>query len=472
MNLFELLKGFFEKKPETVIERATGSIINTPDTRDIYVDEAVAPIPVPGSFETDISKIPVEDQKWLGICVSEAMMLGKSIQELKETGNVITFSKRIFYTLARQLAGYKPNDSQQGLPPRVSAKILLRVGAVPQQKFSVDNVELTHEEYTSLVVTDDMKKAGEPYKVKGYAFIKPDDLHMMKQMIVQQGYITATLPYQPESWFQAMLKKVFKIFSYHYILIYGYSTENGDTLFKFRNSWSILWGNSGNGVFKWSEYSGQVIDAIAFLDLPNDVIERAKASRYVFVRSLGLGARGEDVRKLQERLKEMGLLQDNEPTGYFGLNTKVAVIEWQDRVGLPSTGYFGEMSRAKMNESATSKAISKIDEWCRAIEIMEGAKKSLNNPGNIRYIGQKTAIGKDSRGFCIFPDYATGYLALRNLLVNACTGKSKVYYPEMTLRQFYDVYAPAEDQNNPSTYAKFVAGRIGVTVDTPIKELL
>ena len=35
-----------------------------------------------------------------------------------------------------------------------------------------------------------------------------------------------------------------------------------------------------------------------------------------------------------------------------------------------------------------------------------------NNPGNLKYVGQRSAIGKDERGFAIFPSYDSGRGAL------------------------------------------------------------
>ncbi len=57
------------------------------------------------------------------------------------------------------------------------------------------------------------------------------------------------------------------------------------------------------------------------------------------------------------------------------------------------------------------------------------------------------------------------------MLIRAATPPPEGYYPEMTLVQFYERYAPSADNNDPLAYAQFVAQKIGVTVDTPIKNL-
>ncbi len=120
--------------------------------------------------------------------------------------------------------------------------------------------------------------------------------------------------------------------------------------------------------------------------------------------------------------------------------------------------------------STNSTTPSKIDLWCQAAKKMEGALPSRNNPGNIRYIGQKYAV--NDRGFCKFDTYEHGYQALKNLFINACTGKSKVYHPVDTLYTFYTKYAPSSDGNNPKVYAEYVAKVIGVSPTIQIKELV
>ena len=113
---------------------------------------------------------------------------------------------------------------------------------------------------------------------------------------------------------------------------------------------------------------------------------------------------------------------------------------------------------------------NKLELWVSAITEMENDKPSRNNPGSLRFLGQKYA--KNDNGFCAFDTLEHGIEALKTLLINACTGKSKVYYPEMTLLEFQKTYSPSSDGNNPFAYANFVAHKIGCTIDTPIKDLI
>jgi hypothetical protein len=128
---------------------------------------------------------------------------------------------------------------------------------------------------------------------------------------------------------------------------------------------------------------------------------------------------------------------------------------------------------------------SKIPDWAQAIKDFEGwggpgatvhgiyyPKGTLsyrnNNPGNIKYAGQKGTIGKDTQSHAIFKSYQDGWNALITQLTIAASGKSKVYSPDMTLLQFFTKYA----EGNQQEYTASVAKKLQVTISTPIKQLL
>jgi hypothetical protein len=84
-----------------------------------------------------------------------------------------------------------------------------------------------------------------------------------------------------------------------------------------------------------------------------------------------------------------------------------------------------------------------------------------NNPGNLKYAGQAGAIGQDANGFAIFPDYQTGYQALLNQIsLDASRGES--------IAQFTAKYAPAQDANDPASYAATIASATGLSVNDPL----
>ena len=91
------------------------------------------------------------------------------------------------------------------------------------------------------------------------------------------------------------------------------------------------------------------------------------------------------------------------------------------------------------------------------------------NPGNLRWSPFEI---DNTGGFSVFKTYDDGWKALLHQLTIAADGRSGVYHPGMTLKEFFHVYAPSSDNNYPDIYAQYVADRIGVPVNTLIKTLI
>lgn len=221
-----------------------------------------------------------------------------------------------------------------------------------------------------------------------------------------------------------------------------------------------------------------------------------------FNRNLSKGMRDIDVQWLQKCLNtdsetqvaSTGVGSPASETTIFGPMTELAVMKFQRKYKIePISGYVGTKTRKLLNlmfGASTAPETStggKIDAWCEAIKSREGfyapgqdpdypngtAAWRNNNPGNLRYHTiYKRAIGQDASGFCKFKTYTDGYAELRDKLIRHCTTVSDSYYPTMTLLQFYKAYAPSSDGNNPLSYAREVANKLGVDITTQIKDLL
>lgn len=119
---------------------------------------------------------------------------------------------------------------------------------------------------------------------------------------------------------------------------------------------------------------------------------------------------------------------------------------------------------------------NKIEKWAKAIQEFEGFGPNTrsyrnNNPGNLKYTGYTRslgAVGADTGGFSVFGTYAAGFEALKRFLGDAKSNKLISYRSTMTLAQFFAVYAPSSDNNDPDTYASFVAKRMGVAASDVI----
>ena len=118
-----------------------------------------------------------------------------------------------------------------------------------------------------------------------------------------------------------------------------------------------------------------------------------------------------------------------------------------------------------------------LNKMCMAIRSREGWKPGStsyrnNNPGNLKFVSQPGTTGKDTRGFAIFKDYESGINALRNQILLVARGNSKVYPKTCTIIQFFAIYAPSSDNNDPESYAKEVADKMGVPVTWELSNLI
>jgi hypothetical protein len=119
-----------------------------------------------------------------------------------------------------------------------------------------------------------------------------------------------------------------------------------------------------------------------------------------------------------------------------------------------------------------------LRQWAEAIKKHEGyypGSRSYrnNNPGNFRCTPYIMSLGatKCIGNFAVFPTYEAGWSALLQFLKDAQTNKLRAYRGTMSLVRFFEVYAPASDNNAPREYAQAVADRVGVSLWTPIQDI-
>lgn len=481
-----------------------GALINNEDNRDISLATVAQSMGIniskhPTKNITDISMMPIENQLDKGTCVGQAEGKDAEYQDYVETKRVNRTSKRLLYTMCKLEDGLP----DQGTYPRVAAKVRTSKG-VGSANIVPDDNSLPYSEYLKVDISNEVLTEASARRSKGYSF--PKTLDEVKTAIDITKAFNATLMVGDWSTLPVKPRKADgSNYGAHRVWIYGYEdvVVNGmpDTKIYFRNSWGTNWAegktvedrmllSNGNGYFMWSEYIGSVFDMICYLDMPNEIIDLTKKQQFVFTRQLQRGMSGTDVIELQKRLTAeiaidgLPCFQGTAYDAMFGPLTQKAVQRYQLKnnitvAGGAGYGRVGPATLKKLNEGVVPPTPTKslMDKWADAIQHFEGwfpGSKSFrnNNPGNIRYIGQKRAIGQDSTGFCIFASYDEGRKELMDLLTRAASGKSGLYRPTMTLLDFYNVYAPTSDNNYPEVYAKAVAKMIGVPVTTQIKNLL
>lgn len=88
------------------------------------------------------------------------------------------------------------------------------------------------------------------------------------------------------------------------------------------------------------------------------------------------------------------------------------------------------------------------------------------NPGNLKTPSHST---HDVDGFDVYTTFGQGWSALLNDLDDKFTGRNTHGLgATSTLADLFKVYAPAEDANDPASYAAFVAGWTQATLGRAI----
>ena len=82
---------------------------------------------------------------------------------------------------------------------------------------------------------------------------------------------------------------------------------------------------------------------------------------FIFGRDLTVGIRNDDVRELQKFLMDDGHTIPAGATGFFGPQTRTAVIEFQKKHSLPQTGFVGPMTRGELNRGRGSASSESSD---------------------------------------------------------------------------------------------------------------
>ena len=114
-----------------------------------------------------------------------------------------------------------------------------------------------------------------------------------------------------------------------------------------------------------------------------------------------------------------------------------------------------------------------LEDLAQAIKEYEGyylnsVSDRNNNPGNLKYSPYQMGV-RD--GFAYFSTHELGWQALIYQLTIAADGRSYVYDPEMTLYQFFNIYAPSSE-NSPDLYASTVIEQLGISPETKLKEFI
>jgi hypothetical protein len=90
-------------------------------------------------------------------------------------------------------------------------------------------------------------------------------------------------------------------------------------------------------------------------------------------------------------------------------------------------------------------------------KLPQGSRSWRNrNPGNLRPVPGAQAVPVDDKNYRVFDSLAQGWIALLNDISAKLDG-SHGLTDDSSLRKFFDIYAPSNDDNDPNKYARQVA---------------
>jgi len=145
-----------------------------------------------------------------------------------------------------------------------------------------------------------------------------------------------------------------------------------------------------------------------------------------------------------------------------GISTASTDFPYSDlQVGLQS----GRMLVGFGDISTVANTIQTIEGW-----FPGSLSYRNNNPGNLTFANQAGATPVQvcnpmCHTFASFDSYASGYAALENQIsLDASRGES--------IQDFINKYAPASDNNNPTSYAAQIAAATGLSVNDPLSSAL
>lgn len=123
-----------------------------------------------------------------------------------------------------------------------------------------------------------------------------------------------------------------------------------------------------------------------------DLLMSSDAQKYVMKE----GAEGKDIEQFQDMLYELGYLDSNQITGYYGTDTVSAVMAFQKRNSLKDDGKAGEKTIAAINSDEARVSAEKeqeIEEEKKAAAA-EAAKQSAEGRISAMILAAKNQLGK------------------------------------------------------------------------------
>jgi C1A family cysteine protease len=235
-----------------------GYIKDQPDTRDYRVTRAVAPVKLPAVLDYTDQMTGIENQYNEGTCVAFASVAVKEYQEKKEWKTDNDFSKRYLYQECKKIDDI---PDEEGTYPRCAMKVLLNKGVPPESCWR----------YLPNIIGTPCKNADAlamPNRIEGYWRVD-DNIDAIKESLYLNGPMVVGIDVY-ESFENAsdgivpMPKNGEELLGGHAICLVGFDDKK--KLLKFKNSWGIIWGDTGYGYLPYDYVDPYLYDAWACRD--------------------------------------------------------------------------------------------------------------------------------------------------------------------------------------------------------------
>jgi len=256
-----------------------GYIPDKPDVRDFKVTRATAPVKIPKSIDYTADMTGVENQLNEGTCVAFATVAVKEYQEKKEWKTDLDFSKRFIYQECKKIDEI---PDEEGTYPRCAVAVLLKKGVPPESCWR----------YIPNMIGTPCKNADDlalPNRIEGYWRVDAD-IDALRESLFLNGPILVGIDVysgfeKAEDGVIPMPAEDEAYLGGHAICLVGYN--DGNKLFKFKNSWGRLWGDGGYGHLPYEYVEPYLSDAWACRDFLGEEREPTWWQRFVaFLKSL------------------------------------------------------------------------------------------------------------------------------------------------------------------------------------------
>lgn len=310
-----------------------GAVKSKKEYRDVVHETLATPLTLLPSFDADFSKVPVQMQNQLGICVSEAVC--SLIERFRNDG--IVLSRRFQYVGMKKLID---GNLDEGSSVKSGLQFAYKYGTQPESLVPTDTTT-TYEQFINFDVTPYLATAT---KIPGYISI-PTDIVSIAEAIQKYGGVAFRYEVGKEwytdilgnvTWLASAilpLRKPRYFISGHAICGTGYDF----TAFKkinLRNSWSTAWALMGDGFTDLSAYPPTEAWAITPTApvIPDD-------THIPFTKSMYFGMNDTEVNRLQRILKKFGYMTyQGANTDYYGKETAKGVLAFQVATGVVKFG--------------------------------------------------------------------------------------------------------------------------------------